>query len=148
MTDDFSDQIGKLHQHIEHVSHQVRDVKEGQDEHRKELSGLRDRMDLLERTVSKDIDNLAAHEREANLYRGHLLEGFEKLTNSVTRLDERFEKHAEIDEADRRQVIAALKSENFQVRRNGKIDFLWAVGIAVTVGLALFGMLAATGTIS
>ena len=148
MTDDFSDQIGKLHQHISQVSHQVGEVKKGQDDLHKEHMQLRERVDLLERNVSRDIDNLAAHEREANVYRSHLLEGFEKLTNSVTKLDERFERHAEMDEADRRQVIAALKSENFQTRRNGKIDFLWAVGIAVTVGLALFGMLAATGTIS
>jgi predicted nuclease with TOPRIM domain len=148
MTDDLTSEIGKLHEHIAHVSHQVRDVKEGQDALHREHVLLRERVDVLERNVSRDIDNLAAHEKEAEIHRGHLLEAFSQVTGAIKSLDTRFEKHAEAEEADRRQVISALKSENFQTRRNGKIDFLWAVGIAVTVGLALFGMLAATGTIS
>ena len=63
MTDEFADQIGKLHQHIEHVSHQVGEVKRGQDDLHKEHMQLRERVDLLERNVSRDIDNLAAHEK-------------------------------------------------------------------------------------
>lgn len=104
MTDDHGE-IGKIHQHLEHISHQVRDVKDGQDRLHKEGAHLRERLDLLERTVSKDIDNLAAHEREANLYRGHLLEGFERLNDSVDKLDARFARHAEAEEVDRKEVI-------------------------------------------
>ena len=105
MTDEFADQIGKLHQHIEHVSHQVGEVKRGQDELHKEHMQLRERVDLLERNVSRDIDNLAAHEREANVYRSHLLEGFERLSAGIERMDKRFESHAAQDEQDRKEVI-------------------------------------------
>jgi predicted nucleic acid-binding Zn-ribbon protein len=105
VTDDLHNEIGKLHQHIAHVSSQVSDVKKGQDDLHKEHTQLRERVDLLERNVSRDIDNLAAHEREANLYRGHLLEGFERLNDSVEKLDTRFGKHAEAEEKDRKDVI-------------------------------------------
>jgi regulator of replication initiation timing len=105
MTDEFADQIGKLHQHIEHVSHQVGEVKRGQDELHKEHMQLRERVDLLERNVSRDIDNLAAHEREANVYRSHLIEGFERLSLGIERMDKRFESHAMQDEQDRKEVI-------------------------------------------
>ena len=110
MTDDLHSEIGKLHQHIEHVSHQVRDVKAGQDRLHKEHLDLRERVDLLERNVSRDIDNLAAHEREAEIYRGHLLEGFKQLTAGVASLDQRFEKHAEAEEADRKEVIKGQRT--------------------------------------
>lgn len=147
MGDDFREEIGKLHQHIEHVSNQVRDVQRGQDDLHKEHSALRERVDHLERTVSKDTSDLAAHINEANIYRGHLIEGFGSLQRAVENLDNRFGKHAEAEEKDRKDVIKALQGENFQTRRNAKTDFLWAVGIAVTVGLSLFGLLAATGTV-
>jgi uncharacterized coiled-coil DUF342 family protein len=105
MTDEFADQIGKLHQHIDHVSHQVGEVKKGQDELHKEHMQLRERVDLLERNVSRDIDNLAAHEREAALYRSHLVDGFDLLRASVERLDLRFETKANEAEQDRKEVI-------------------------------------------
>ena len=105
MTDELGDQIGKLHQHIEHVSRQVKDVKAGQDDLHKEHTQLRERVDLLERNVSRDIDNLAAHEREAEIYRGHLMEGLGRLTDSVDHLDKRFGVHAEAEEQDRKDVI-------------------------------------------
>ena len=105
MTDELGDQIGKLHQHLEHISHQVRDVKEGQDKLHREHIQLRERVDVLERNVSRDIDNLAAHEREAEIYRGHLMEGLGRLTDSVDRLDTRFGVHAEAEEQDRKEVI-------------------------------------------
>ena len=110
MTDDFSDQIGKLHQHIAQVSHQVGEVKRGQDDLHKEHMQLRERVDLLERNVSRDIDNLAAHEREAEIYRGHLLEGFAKLTGSIENLDARFGRHAEAEEKDRKDVIKGQRT--------------------------------------
>ena len=105
MTDDLHSAIGKLHTHIDHVQHQIGEVQKGQDRLHKEHTDLRERVDLLERTVSKDVDRLAAHEREAELYRGHLIEGFEKLTASVDKLDQRFGKHAEAEEVDRKEVI-------------------------------------------
>ena len=105
MTDELGDQIGKLHQHIAQVSHQVGEVKRGQDDLHKEHMQLRERVDLLERNVSRDIDNLAAHEKEAEIYRGHLLEGLGRLTNSVDHLDKRFGAHAEAEEKDRKEVI-------------------------------------------
>ena len=110
MTDDLHSELGKLHQHIEHVSHQVGEVKRGQDELHREHMQLRERVDLLERNVSRDIDNLAAHEREAEIYRGHLIEGFKQLNNSVVSLDSRFEKHAEAEEADRKEVIRGQRT--------------------------------------
>ena len=110
MTDDLTSEIGKLHQHIEHVSHQVRDVKQGQDELHKEHLDLRERVDHLERSVSRDIDNLAAHEREAEIYRGHLLEGLGRLTSSVDRLDKRFGAHTEAEEKDRKDVIRGQRT--------------------------------------
>jgi chromosome segregation ATPase len=108
MTDD-NNEIGKLHQHLEHISHQVRDVKEGQDRLHQDHLRLSERVDHLERAVSKDISDLAAHEREANLYRSHLVEGFASLKGSVDKLDERFGKHAEAEELDRKAVIQGQK---------------------------------------
>ena len=105
MTDELGDQIGKLHQHIEHVSRQIKDVKAGQDDLHKEHMQLRERVDVLERNVSRDIDNLAAHEREANVYRSHLIEGFERLSTNIEKMDRRFESHAKQDEEDRKDVI-------------------------------------------
>jgi len=110
MTDEFSDQIGKLHQHIEHVSHQVGEVKRGQDDLHREHTQLRERVDQLERSVSRDIDNLAAHEREAEVYRGHLLEGFERLSGNIEKLDGRFERHASKEEEDRKEVIKGQRT--------------------------------------
>ena len=105
MTDDFHGEIGKLHQHLEHISHQVSDVKKGQEHLHREHAQLRERVDLLERNVSKDIDALAAHEREANVYRSHLLEGFERLSVNIEKMDARFSEHAKQDEQDRKDVI-------------------------------------------
>ena len=105
MTDDLHSEIGKLHQHISHVSHQVGEVQKGQERLHREHMELRERVDLLERTVSKDMDRLAAHEREAEIYRGHLLDGFNRLTTSVDHLDKRFGVHAENEEKDRKAVI-------------------------------------------
>ena len=110
MTDDLHNEIGKLHQHLEHISHQVRDVKEGQNELHREHMQLRERVDLLERSVTKDIDRLAAHEKEADIYRGHLLDGFTKLTGSVEQLDRRFGRHAEAEEQDRKEVIKGQRN--------------------------------------
>ena len=109
MTND-PNEIGKLHQHLEHISHQVREVKRGQDDLHKEHMQLRERVDLLERNVSRDIDNLAAHEKEAEIYRGHLLEGLGRLTNSVDHLDKRFGAHAEAEEKDRKEVIKGQRT--------------------------------------
>ena len=134
MTDDHGE-IGKIHQHLEHISHQVRDVKDGQDRLHKEHAHLRERMDLLERVVSKDIDSLAAHEREANLYRGHLLEGFERLSDSVDKLDARFAKHAEAEEVDRKEVIkgqqVTIRSIIFAAITFASTGFvvLWQTGV-------------------
>lgn len=105
MTDDLHSEIGKLHKHLDDISHQVGDVKKGQEDLHREHTQLRERVDLLERNVSKDIDNLASHEREANLYRSHLLEGFERLSGNIENLDARFAKHAEAEEIDRKEVI-------------------------------------------
>ena len=110
MTDELGDQIGKLHQHIEHVSRQIKDVKAGQDDLHKEHMQLRERVDLLERNVSRDIDNLAAHEREANVYRSHLIEGFERLSTNIEKMDRRFESHAKQDEEDRKDVIRGQRT--------------------------------------
>jgi archaellum component FlaC len=109
VTDDLNSQIGKLHQHIQNVSHQVADVKRGLDELHKADLRHSERLDHLERAVSKDISDLAAHEREANLYRSHLVEGFASLKGSVDKLDERFGKHAEAEELDRKAVIQGQK---------------------------------------
>ena len=105
MTDDLHTEIGKLHQHIQRVSDQVKGVHEGQERLHREHIALRERVDVLEKNVSRDIDNLAAHEREAEIYRGHLLEGFNRLANTITSLDSRFLKHAEQEEQDRKEVI-------------------------------------------
>ena len=110
MTDEFSEQIGKLHTHIEHVSHQVRDVKEGQDKLHREHIQLRERVDLLERNVIRDIDNLAAHEREAEIYRGHLLDTLAQLTESNKRFHTRLDEHALEDERDRKEVIKGQRN--------------------------------------
>ena len=110
MTDDLHSEIGKLHQHIEHVSSQVKDVKKGQDDLHREHAQLRDRVDTLERNVIKDIDNLAAHEREADLYRGHLIEGFERLSGSIEKLDGKFGEHARQEEMDRKEVIKGQRT--------------------------------------
>jgi regulator of replication initiation timing len=110
MADEFSEQIGKLHRHIEHVSHQVGEVKQGQDELHREHMQLRERVDQLERSVSKDIDNLAAHEREAELYRGHLIEGFERLSGNIEKLDSKFGEHARQEELDRKEVIRGQRT--------------------------------------
>ena len=105
MTDDLHTEIGKLHQHIQQVSNQVGKVHEGQERLHREHMALRERVDVLEKNVSRDIDNLAAHEREAEIYRGHLLEGFNRLADTITGLDSRFAKHAELEEQDRKEVI-------------------------------------------
>ena len=110
MADEFKEQIGKLHQHIEHVSHQVGEVKKGQDELHREHAQLRDRVDQLERSVSRDIDHLAAHEREAELYRGHLIEGFERLSVNIEKLDNKFGEHAHQEEKDRKEVIRGQRT--------------------------------------
>lgn len=110
MGDDFNEQIGKLHQHIEHVSHQVRGVQEGQDRLHKEHRDLRERVDHLERVVSKDMQALESHVSEADIYRSHLLEGFRALTGSVTKLDDRFAKHAQAEEEDRKEVIKGQRT--------------------------------------
>ena len=110
MTDEFSDQIGKLHQHIEHVSRQVKDVKAGQDDLHKEHMQLRERVDVLERNVIRDIDNLAAHEREADIYRGHLLDTLAQLTESNKRFHARLDEHALEDERDRKEVIKGQRN--------------------------------------
>jgi chromosome segregation ATPase len=109
MTND-PNEIGKLHQHLEHISHQVGEVKRGQDDLHKEHMQLRERVDLLERSVTKDIDRLAAHEKEAEIYRGHLLDGFTKLTGSIEQLDRRFGRHAEAEEQDRKEVIKGQRN--------------------------------------
>jgi len=105
MTDDIATQIGKLHEHISHVSHQIRDVQSGQDRLHKDHVELRERVEHLERTVSKDVADLAAHEREANIYRSHLVEGFGSLQKVVEKLDIRFAEHAAREDEDRKIVI-------------------------------------------
>jgi len=105
MTDDLHVQIGKLHAHIDHVSNQVRAVQDGQDLLHKEHTELRDRVEHLERTVSKDINDLASHEREANIYRSHLVESFGSLQKTVENLDTKFESHAAREDEDRKVVI-------------------------------------------
>jgi len=105
MTDDLATQIGKLHEHISHVSHQIRDVQSGQDRLHKDHLELRERVDHLERVVSRDVQDLNSHVSEANIYRGHLLEGFGLLQKAIENLDIRFGKHAEAEEKDRKEVI-------------------------------------------
>jgi len=104
VTDD-PHEIGKLHQHLDHISNQVRDVKHGQDQLHKEHLALRDRVDHLEVRVTTDIANLDKHETEANIYRSHLIEGFDRLSESVERLFHRFETHDEEDKEERKKVI-------------------------------------------
>ena len=110
MTDDLTSEIGKLHQHIEHVSHQVRDVKEGQDRLHREHIQLRERVDVLERNVIRDIDNLAAHEKEAEIYRSHLLDTLAQLTESNKLFHTRLDEHAKEDERDRKEVIKGQRT--------------------------------------
>jgi len=98
-------EIGKLHQHLDHISNQVRDVKHGQDQLHKEHLALRDRVDYLENRVTTDIANLDKHETEANIYRSHLIEGFDRLSEAVDRLFHRFETHDEEDKEERKKVI-------------------------------------------
>jgi len=104
MTDD-PQEIGKLHQHLDHISNQVRDVKHGQDQLHKEHLALRDRVDHLEVRVTNDIANLDKHEAEATIYRSHLMEGFDRLSDLVDRLYHRFEQHDEEDREERKKVI-------------------------------------------
>jgi chromosome segregation ATPase len=136
MTDD-NNEIGKLHQHLEHISHQVRDVKEGQDRLHQDHLRLSERVDHLERAVSKDISDLAAHEREANLYRSHLIEGFADLKGSVDKLDGRFARHAEQEEVDRKEV---LRGQQITIR-----SILLA---AATIAMSGFVLLWQTGAAS
>ena len=110
MTDDLHSEIGKLHQHIQHVSHQIGAVQSGQDRLHAEHAELRDRVEHLERTVTKDVDRLTAHEHEAEIYRGHLLQGFERLNGVVTALDTRFAEHISTEEEDRREVIRGQRT--------------------------------------
>jgi uncharacterized protein (DUF3084 family) len=68
-----------------------------------------------------------------------------QLGDKIDLLTHKFDKHAEQEETDRRELIKTLSSEKFQVQVRGKADLLWAVGIAVTVGLTMFGLLWKTG---
>jgi chromosome segregation ATPase len=137
VSDDINIQIGKLHQHLEHISHQVADVKSGQTELHKDHVKLSERVEHLERVVSKDIADLAAHEREANVYRSHLVEGLGELKTSVDKLDNRFETHAAAEETDRKEVI-----------RGQKITIRSILLAAATLAFSGFALLWQTGVVS
>lgn len=104
------DEIGKLHEHIGHVSNQVKEVKHGQDALHREHVALRDRVDSLEHKVAADVAKLAAHEKEAEIYRGHMLEGLNRLTSVITKLDDRFDGHERIDLQERAEIIKHMRT--------------------------------------
>jgi septal ring factor EnvC (AmiA/AmiB activator) len=137
VTDDLNSQIGQLHQHIQNVSDQIKGVAAGQERLHKDHIRLSERVDHLERAVSKDISDLAAHEREANLYRSHLIEGFAELKGSVDKLDGRFARHAEQEEVDRKEV---LRGQQITIR-----SILLA---AATIAMSGFVLLWQTGVAS
>jgi len=135
MTDDMHSEIGKLHTHIDHVQHQIGEVKKGQDNLHREHLELRDRVDVLERNVIRDIDNLTAHEREADIRREYLMDGFERLSGTVKSLDTRFQAHADKEEEDRKDVIKGLRMTVRSVIGTGitilstVLVLLWQTGV-------------------
>jgi len=136
VTDDHAE-IGKLHQHLDHISNQVRDVKHGQDQLHKEHLALRDRVDHLETRVTTDIANLDKHEAEATIYRSHLMEGFDRLSDLVDRLYKRFEQHDEEDREERKKVIDGQRKTIMSIILAALTFFstgavlLWQTGVLV-----------------
>ena len=148
------DEIRDVRGDVAQLRFEVSEIKHGLDEEKSERRAQADDF----RTLHADHRELSAEvtivHNDVDLLKENmrLTQMINDKTHTVTdskidRLTIAFEKHAQQEELDRREVIKALKSENFAVRRNGTVDFLWAVGIAVTVGMAMFGMLMATGTV-
>jgi HK97 family phage prohead protease len=130
-------QIGKLHEHIGHVSNQVRDVKEGQDRLHKDHIELRGRVDSLERALMKDVSDLGAHVNEANIYRAHLVDAFNGMQKAVESLGTRIDARAKIDEEDKKEII---KGQQTTIRS--------IILSAVTFAMTGFVLLWQTGALS
>jgi chromosome segregation ATPase len=103
------DGIGKLHQHIQRVSDQIKDVQKGQDQLHRDHAVLRDRVDKVERDVLADRADLARHTEVADLAREHIIESILGLTGVITDLRTEFRHHAEREEVDRQSVIKQLR---------------------------------------
>lgn len=67
--------------------------------------------------------------------------------DKIDTLTHKFDKHAEQEERDRREVISALKGENFQIRRFATKDIMWLFGVGASIVVSLFGLLWATGAV-
>jgi predicted nuclease with TOPRIM domain len=101
---------------------------------RSEVTGIHNDVDLLKENIRlTQVLNEKTHDQ---------------LGDKVDLLTHKFDKHAEQEELDRRELIKTLSSEKFQVQVRGKADFLWVIGIAVTVGLTMFGLLWKTGVLA
>jgi len=94
--------------------------------------------------VHNDVDLLKENIRLTALMNERI---HDNMGNKIDKLTDKFEKHADQEERDRQELIRTLQDENFQIKRHGTKDLLWAIGISVTIIFGLFGMLWGTGTL-
>jgi predicted nuclease with TOPRIM domain len=154
---------------LEGIHEELRDVRDDVAQVRSEVMDLRRNQELEKEERKKAVDDhralhmehrslqteVAGVHNDVTLLKENMRltqvlneKTHDQIGHKVDLLTSKFDKHSEQEELDRRELIKTLSSEKFQIQARGKADFLWVVGIAITVTLTLFGLLWKTGVLS
>jgi hypothetical protein len=101
---------------------------------------LESRVKLSEERIQKTQGDLDKHIEVACV--------IQKETRAhVAETKEMLKAHVAQEDLDRREVIKHMQEQTARIKWEGKSILMWAVGTGMSVVLALFGLLWATGTI-
>jgi Asp-tRNA(Asn)/Glu-tRNA(Gln) amidotransferase C subunit len=101
---------------------------------------LENRVKISEERIQKTQGDLDRHIEVACVIQ-------EATRKDVNETKEMLKAHVAQEDLDRREVIKHMQEQTARIKWEGKTILMWAVGTGVSIVLALFGLLWATGTI-
>lgn len=141
------DDFGALRREVREVSTKMDELQRGANEDRKSLKRLHEdhvrlegRVSHSERHLSKTQSDLDKHIEVACLIQA-------RIRDDVRETKEAMKEHIQTEDADRREIIRHLKTMVERTKSEGRSTVMWVMGTGVTIVLALFSLLWATGAV-
>lgn len=141
------DDFGALRREVREVSTKMDALQRGADEDRKSLKRLHEDHVRLESRVSQSERHLSKTQSELDKHIEVACMIQERIREDVRDTKETLKEHIRAEDADRREIIKHLKTVVERTKADGWSTVMWVMGTGVTIVLALFGLLWATGTV-
>ena len=136
-----------LREEIRKVGSKVDALQSSADSDRKFLQNLHADHLRLEGRVKSSEDLLSKAQADLDKHIDVACVIAESTSKDIIETKEVLKAHVAQEDIDRREIMAHLRETAQRAKESGATMLMWAIGVGMSVALALFGLLWATGTV-